>query len=96
MDKALAERAVVSSCSALQAICLAILLHSIMSNMPGDGIGYKIGFGCGIAVGVAFFNLTVCTVFGGNETIVRICRVLCLVPLLILMSLFVIGGVQPG
>ncbi|MCA9200930.1 MAG: hypothetical protein KDA87_25500 [Planctomycetales bacterium] len=88
------DRGLVAACSGIQSLVFIILLHSIMSNSLPVGLGQSLALGSGIGSAVAFLNLTLCSVFGTNDKILKVCRFTALVPLIIFGALFVIGAVN--
>ena len=88
------ERGLVAACSGIQSLVFIILVHSIMSNTLPVGLGQSLALGSGIGSAVAFLNLTLCSVFGSNDKILKFCRFTALVPLIIFGALFVIGAVN--
>jgi len=94
MDNSNLDRAIVMACAGLQSLLSIFLLMVIIGNIPIEK-GYAMGMVSSLAMLVSMGTLTLVGSAGGNPSVVKFARYLLWIPLLMVISLFVIGAADP-
>ena len=94
MDTSNSDRTLLLHCAAFQSLVAVLLLTAIMGNIPIEK-GYALGMVSSLAMLISIGIATLVGSAGGSPTVLKVARVLLWIPLLMLVALFVIGGLNP-